>query len=308
MANIVTGHSYIPKNLTPRAFAIGRPQNTEWARLNRSFNDDFERVRESFGDEVPIHLKGSVPESFFRIFGPQKDGYAFFIRGAALFECSQLKGAYNPPEEAKEPIASAQTSVQLHTINNSHSFENVHTLFVDGASLPENKLGRHLPFINTSIINDSLTPGEFDFLITVAHETLHGNSFGFAAAALDEGATSYFTNEVCEHPLFSVFYPEYMEKHRMLETLGRSYSYSIETLAIDRLVEVAGREAVYEAFFRGDESGLLTKFGTQKWNSIKDLAFAYHGRNADIRYLEAFSKILQIPIAGKPKNTGRIII
>lgn len=308
MTGTIRIYSEIQKNLSPRTFAIGRPQNTEQARAVRAFNDDFKRVQDSFGDGLPIHLKGSVPESFLRIFGPQKDGYAFFVRGAVMFECSRLKYAYNPPEDAEEPIAAAQTSVQLHAINNFQSFEHVRTLFVDGSSFPKNQLGRYLPFINTSIINGDLTPGESDFLITVAHETVHGNSFGFAPAVLDEGATSYFTNEVCEHPLFSVFYPEYMEKHKMLGTLGRSYSYSIETLAIDRLADVTGRESVYDAFFRGDESGLLTKLGTQKWNSIKDLAFAYHGRNADIRYLELFSKILHVPIAGKPKNSSQIII
>lgn len=308
MTNIVTVHSYIPKNLTPRTFAIGRPQNTEWARLNRSFNDDFERVRESFGDEVHIHLKGSVVESFFRLFGPQKTGYTSFIRAEVLSEGALLQMGYAPPEESKEHIEAAQVSAQLHAINNSLPFEKSAIAFVNGKLLPAWKCGKNLPFLNASIVSDALASDTYDLIKVIAHETLHGNSFGFAPSPLDEGACSFFEKEVAEHPLFNVFYPEHMDRYRMLSALGCGTGYPIETLAIERLAEVTGRETVFDAFFRGDESGLLTKLGTQKWNSIKDLAFAYHGRNADVRYLEAFSKILQIPVAGKPKNTGRIII
>lgn len=308
MANIVTGYSYIPKNLAPRAFAIGRPQNTEWARLNRSFNDDFERVRDSVADEFPIYLKGSLVESFFRLFGPQPAGYTSFIRAEVLIERSLYVNGHSPAEEAEEPLDAAMYSTKLHAISNSLPFESPNIAFVNRRSLPDGKLGRNLPFMNASIISNEIVHDKYDFLKVSVHEMLHGNSFGFAPSPLDEGACSFFEKEVAEHPLFSVFYPELMGRYRMLSTLGYGSGYQIETLAIERLVEVAGRPAVFDAFFRGDESGLLTKLGTQKWRSIKDLAFSYHSRDVDMRYLELFSKILQIPITGRPNRSGRIIV
>jgi len=311
MAGNVGIYSCVPRSMTtPRGFMIGKPQNTERARFLASFNEDFERARDSLGITRPIYLKGNIPERFLSIFGPQKAGFSAFIREYIASELEQAEHTISVPEETDAQVKYSQSSVQLHSINWSLPFQPIETSFAEKAAFLREDHGEYLFFLKKALIKESLSPEGYEFHRAVIHETLHGNSFGFAPTPLDEGATHFFTRHILGNIFIPMFSPKLADKHASMEIFRVADLYGIWSMAIEQLGNVVGIRNLSDAYFYGETSGILTKLGSQKWKQIQDLAFRYPlaQQGVGLHYLEKFLGILGISIEQMAEQNNPLLL
>lgn len=311
MAGNVVAYTHIPKSMAaPKSFMIGRPQNTERARFLAAFNEDFLKAREAFDPSIPIRMKGCSAERFICMLGPQKTGFETLIRAAISLDLKEVLLASEGSEEANEYARYAQVPARLHAINNSLPFEDIGTMFMDKKLFEEGGHGKYLSFLNTALIRRDLSPKSHKFISAVTHETLHGNSFGFGPVPLDEGATRFFTSYIMRHISVPMFFQDLAEEHEKKDFFRAVDLYGIWGSAIEGLKNVVGMESLSDAYFRGDESGILTKIGTGKWRAIKDLAFRYplKQRGAGLKYLEDFLAILGVPMGQLAEQNNPLLL
>jgi len=248
--------------------------------LRRTTEEIFAQVKITTGEDIFLPDKLRDSYAYDLQHGKMTEGEVFMDIGKGVIFNKTIIAQQVKPTLAQSKAIEVARPILARQLGLSPEAVALPVVFIPSKLVPDHVGGVNFSYHRIVGFSDAI--GEEDLSITAIHEGFHRNVHGFAPTVLDEGMTEYLTVKSLMQESGQVdfswksvmgYYRTILEK--MGENTGFASNYAFELMAILRLRDAVGEEALREAYLHGDDRRIRATLGEAVWQGIIDLAHDY---------------------------------